>query len=102
MLDMSTPIASAQICVITVFAPCPMSTAPWNSAMRPSRRSPTLIVDGFGSAVFPQPYHMPARPTPLRIEPPSAFASAAAARARSQCGRSASRQSRYPIPESNT
>ena len=35
----------------------------------------------------------------MRVEPPSAFASAAAARARSQCGRSASRQSRYPIPE---
>ena len=28
MHDMSTPTASAQICVITVLAPCPMSTAP--------------------------------------------------------------------------
>ena len=28
MCDMSTPTASAQICVITVLAPCPMSTAP--------------------------------------------------------------------------
>ncbi len=43
------------------------------------------IVDGLDSEVLPQPYHMPARPTPRRVGP-AAFAlnASAAARARAQ------------------
>src|SRR6266436_5674628 len=59
--------ASAQICVTIVFDPWPISTAPWCSATLPSRFSPMRTVEGFGSDVFPHPYHIPATPTPRRI-----------------------------------
>src|SRR5258707_14939503 len=54
------PRASAQIWVTTVAEPWPMSTAPWCKATRPSRFRPTRIVEGLGSEVLPQPYHIPA------------------------------------------
>ncbi len=79
---------------MTVFEPCPMSTAPWCSTSGPSARSPTRIVEGFGSAVLPQPYQHEATPTPRRGR------LAASASARRQCGRSASRQAPIPTPRS--
>ena len=60
------PSASAQICAITVFDPWPISTAPWCSTTVPSGAMPTLIVDGLGSEVLPQPYQQDATPTPRR------------------------------------
>ena len=43
-----------------------MSTAPLKNVSVPSRPSVMRMVDGFGSAVLPQPYHMQAMPTPRR------------------------------------
>ena len=37
--------------------------------MRPSGVMPIRIVDGFDIEVLPQPYHMPATPTPRRSGP---------------------------------
>src|SRR5579883_3200046 len=56
------PSASAHICGMTVFEPWPISTAPWNKVRRPSGVRPSRMVDGLGSEVLPQPYHMPATP----------------------------------------
>jgi hypothetical protein len=43
-----------------------MSCAPLYSVYRPSLRSPIRMVDGFGSDVFPIPYHIAPMPTPRR------------------------------------
>src|SRR6202140_1929929 len=68
-LAIGAPNASAQIWVTIVFEPCPISTAPWCNAIRPSRFSPILTVEGLGREVLPQPYHIPATPTPRRNAP---------------------------------
>ena len=97
------PSASAQICGMTVLEPCPMSTAPWNSANLPSGFRPSRIVDGLESEVLPQPYHMPATPTPRRSGPAAApLKEAAAASASRQRGRSASRHALKPMPSAKT
>ena len=62
---MDTPIASAEICAMTVFEPCPISVAPWCKEILPSLVNPILIVEGLGRAVLPQPYQQVAMPTPF-------------------------------------
>src|SRR6185369_4127903 len=91
--------ASAQIWVIIVFEPCPISTAPWCKAMRPFCLRPIRTVDGFESDVLPHPYHIPAIPTPRR-RLPDAFAlkRSAEARAAVHFDRSASKQAPMPTP----
>ena len=103
IFSIGAPSASAQICAITVFEPWPISTAPWNRAIRPSGLRPRRIVEGFDSEVLPHPYHMPATPTP-RLSAPraSALYRSAADRASRQCGRSASRHALKPMPSAKT
>src|SRR6266446_10028768 len=67
--SMGAASASAQIWVMMVLDPCPMSTAPWWSPILPSGFNPTRMVEGLGREVLPQPYHIPAIPTPLRKVP---------------------------------
>ena len=61
------------------------------------------MVEGLGSEVLPQPYHMPAMPTPRRslapLRPLNCFDFGAGRR---QCGRKASRQARMPTPAPST
>ena len=61
-----SPSASAAICSSTVVEPWPISTAPLKKVSRPSRDSAMRMVEGLGSEVLPQPYHMQAMPTPRR------------------------------------
>ena len=91
------PRASAAIWAITVDEPWPMSMAPWCRTTAPSRARPMRIVEGFGSAVLPQPYQAAARPTPRRTTGRWALCAAAAARAARQRGARASRQSTRPM-----
>ena len=60
------PSASAAICAMTVLEPWPISTAPWCSTTAPSAEMPSLMVEGLGSEVLPQPYQHEATPTPRR------------------------------------
>ena len=65
IFSIETPIASAVICAITVFEPCPISVAPWCREILPSLVKPIFIVEGLGRAVLPQPYQQVAMPTPF-------------------------------------
>src|SRR5438270_3345912 len=67
--SIGAPSASAQIWVMIVFEPWPISIAPWCKAILPFDFKPTRMVDGFGREVLPHPYHMPAMPTPRRTGP---------------------------------
>src|SRR5712691_6559392 len=101
--SIGAPIASAQIWVTIVFEPCPISTAPLCRAILPSGFNPTRIVEGFGREVLPQPYHMPATPTPRRSGPLAlALKEAASARAADHLDRKASKQARTPTPSLST
>src|SRR5690606_40880478 len=97
----ATPSASANICAITVFEPWPMSTAPWCSITPPSRETPALIVEGLAIEVLPQPYQQDATPMPRLLPALSLLNASASARARVQCGLSASRQAAMPTPPSS-
>ena len=71
-----------------------MSVAPWCSTSVPSGRRPRRMVEGFGSAVLPQPYQQQATPTPRRATGSAALAAAASASARAPGRRAAPRGSR--------
>ena len=71
--------------------------------MRPSRFNPIRTVEGFGSEVFPQPYHIPATPTPRRMGPVvEALNAVDAIRAACHFGRRASKHARMPTPSPRT